>query len=186
VDLDEVAGKLNKGKYQLDADDQRLLQPNEIISQVWPESPLNNQLHVFVGLCGVGGECFIRPVCRSSGYLTNLLPKGDKPVGSRLVRDPESLLHIEAIDKKINEELDSLRGVIEIFLKNPEPRTWIPPDSVTPSDWEFLTNLRIPSLWGNPSLLLHNLDVCDDREIKTIFGSKEHQYVVINCALNYS
>jgi hypothetical protein len=199
VDLDEVAGKLNKGKYQLDADDQRLLQPNEIIFQVWPELPPNNQLQVIVTLCGVGspmlvhvgGECFIRPLCPSSGHLTNPLPEGDKPVDSRFVRQrnsrpPESMLHIEAVDEKINEELDSLRGVIEIFLKNPEPRTWIPPDSVTPSDWEFLTNLRIPSLWGNPSLLLHNLDVCDDREIKTIFGSKEHQNVVINCALNYS
>jgi hypothetical protein len=200
VDLDEVAGKLNKGKYQLDADDQRLLQPNEIIFQVWPELPPNNQLQVFVTLCGVGspmlvhvgGECFIRPLCPSSGHLTNPLPEGDKPVDSRFVRQrntrpPESMLHIEAVDEKINEELDSLRGVIEIFLKNPEPRTWIPPDSVTPSNREFLTNLGIPSYRnGNPSLLLHNLDVCDDKEIETIFAPGPHQYVVINCALTSS
>ena len=87
----------------------------------------------------------------------------------------------------INEELDSLRGMVEIFLKNPEPRTWDLPDSVTASNREFLTNLRIPSYRnGNSSLLLHNLDMCDDKEIEMIFGPSAHQFVVINCALNTS
>jgi hypothetical protein len=54
-------------------------------------------------------------------------------------------LGIEEIDEKINKELDSLRGMVETFLKNPEPPTWIPPDSVTLSNREFLINLRIPS-----------------------------------------
>jgi hypothetical protein len=94
-------------------------------------------------------------------------------------------LDIEAIDEKINKELDLVREVVETFLKNPEPRTWIPPDSVTPSNRQFLTNLRIPYYRnGDPSLLFHNLDVYDDKEIEMIFGPGAHQYVVINCALN--
>jgi hypothetical protein len=77
--------------------------------------------------------------------------------------------------------------MVETFLKNPEPPTWIPPDYVTSSDRDFLTSLRIPSYRnGNPSLLFHNLDVCDDKEIEMIFGPGAHQYVVINCALNTS
>jgi hypothetical protein len=96
-------------------------------------------------------------------------------------------LGIEEIDKEINKELDSLRGMVETFLKNPEPPTWIPPNSATPSNREFLTNLRIPSYHnGNPSLLFHNFDVCNDKEIEEIFGPGAHQYVVINCAMNTS
>jgi hypothetical protein len=94
---------------------------------------------------------------------------------------------IEAVDEKTNKELDLLRGMVETFLKNPEPRTWIPPDSATLNKWEFLTKLRIPSYGnGNPSLLFHNLDVCDEKEIKIIFGPGAHKYVVINYALNTS
>jgi hypothetical protein len=95
-------------------------------------------------------------------------------------------LDIEAIDEKINEEFDSLRGMVEAFLRNPEPRTWRPPNSVTLSDRKFLTNLRIPSNHnGDPHLLLHNLNSCDDKEIKMIFGHGAHMYVVkFNCALN--
>ena len=59
----------------------------------------------------------------------------------RRITPKESALGIEAIDDNINEELNSLRGMIETFLKNPEPRTWIPPASVTSSDRDFLTNL---------------------------------------------
>jgi hypothetical protein len=100
---------------------------------------------------------------------------------------PDVTLGIKVIDEIINEELDSLRGIVETFLKDPEPRTWIPPDYVTSSDRDFLTNLRIPSYRnGNPSLLFHNLDVCDDEDIKMIFGPGAHEYVVINCALNTS
>jgi len=104
----------------------------------------------------------------------------------------ELTLDIEAIDEKISKELDSgmLRGMVEIFLKDPEPRPWIPPDSVMPGNQKFLTNLQIPSYRNNnPSLLLHNLDVCNDKEIEMIFGPGTHQYansVVINCALNTS
>jgi hypothetical protein len=73
--------------------------------------------------------------------------------------------------------------MVETFLKNPEPPTWNPPDYVTPTEREFLTNLRIPSyIYGNPSLLFHNLDLCDAKEIEMIFGSSAHQYVIINCA----
>jgi hypothetical protein len=96
-------------------------------------------------------------------------------------------LGIEEIDKEINKELDLLRGMVETFLKNPEPPTWIPPNNVTANNREFLTNLRIPSYHnGNPSLLFHNLDVCDEKEIEKIFGRGTHQYVIINCALNTS
>ena len=92
---------------------------------------------------------------------------------------------IEVIDDNINEELDSLRGMVETFLKNPEPRTWIPPAYITSTDRDFLTNLQTPSYRdGNPSLSFHNLDVRDDKEIEMIFGPGAHQYVVINCALN--
>jgi len=97
------------------------------------------------------------------------------------------MTNIEVIEERINKELDSLRGMVETFLKNPEPRTWTPPDSVTQSNREFLTNLRIPSYhYGNPSLLFHNLDVCDDKEIEMIFGPGAHLYVAINCTLNAS
>jgi hypothetical protein len=89
------------------------------------------------------------------------------------------------MDEKIDMELESLRGVIETFLKNPEPSIWVPPDYVTPNNREFLTNLRIPSYTnGNPSLLFHDLDVCDDNEIEKIFGPGTSLYVVINCALS--
>jgi hypothetical protein len=37
------------------------------------------------------GGCFIRLLCTSSGYLTNPLPEGDKPVDSGLVRDYEDI-----------------------------------------------------------------------------------------------
>jgi hypothetical protein len=95
----------------------------------------------------------------------------------------EPTFNIEVIDK----ELESLRGVVETFLKNPEPPTWVPPDYVTPSNREFLTNLRIPCYRnGNPSLLFHDLDVCDGNEIEKIFERGAPLYVVINCALHSS
>ena len=91
---------------------------------------------------------------------------------------------LEVIDAQIIQELNS---VIMSFLKNPEPFTWVPPAYVTPSNREFLTNLRIPCYDnGNPSLLFHNLDVCDKDEIEELFGRYGHVYVVINCALNSS
>jgi hypothetical protein len=98
------------------------------------------------------------------------------------------MLPIEIIDEKINQELDSLRGMVETFLKNPEPPTWIPPESATPSNREFLTNLQIPSYRnGAPSLLFHNLDEYNDKEIEMVFGPGDRrQYVVIDCALNTS
>ncbi|KAF8223312.1 hypothetical protein L208DRAFT_1426082 [Tricholoma matsutake] len=87
----------------------------------------------------------------------------------------EHIFDIEAIDKEIEKELKSLCEVIETFLKNPEPSTWVPPNYVTPSNREYLTNLRIPSYRnGQPSLLLHNLDVCDGNEIEEMFGHGEH------------
>jgi hypothetical protein len=178
VDLDEVeeSDKIEDGEYQLDANaNQRRLRARDKISQVWPEPPhdenletiIDDHLHVFVRLSG--------------GKKGNITPT-------------DIVLGIEVIDQKINEELDSLRGMVETFLKNPEPRTWNPPDSVTPSEREFLTNPRIPSYRnGNPSLLFHNLDLCrgrlcDDKEIEMIFGPAAHwhQYVIISCALNTS
>jgi hypothetical protein len=46
-----------------------------------------------------------------------------EPPGSkkRNITPTELTLDIETIDKKINKELDSLRGMVETFLKNPEP-----------------------------------------------------------------
>jgi hypothetical protein len=99
----------------------------------------------------------------------------------------EHTFDIKVIDKKIDKELKSLHGVLKTFLKNPEPPTWVPPNYVTPSNREFLTSLRIPCYDnGNPSLLFHDLDVCDDNEIEKIFGRGTSLYVVIHCALNPS
>ncbi|KAF8224450.1 hypothetical protein L208DRAFT_1461528 [Tricholoma matsutake] len=84
------------------------------------------------------------------------------------------MFDIEAIDKEIKKELKLLCEVIETFLKNPEPPTWVPPNYVMPSNHKYLTNLRIPSYRnGNPSLLLHNLDVCGGNEIEELFGHGE-------------
>jgi hypothetical protein len=164
VDLDTVDRKfLEAGQYKLDVNSQqRLLSSTETISGSWPGPPSANRLHIFVAL----------------------------PIGSNLAH-PEFELDIEAIDEKINKELESLRGMVETFLNNPEPRTWEPPNFATPSNWKFLSDLRIPCYRnGKPSLLFHNLDMCNDkeiaREIELIFGpgSGDQQYVVINCALN--
>jgi hypothetical protein len=88
--------------------------------------------------------------------------------------------NLKAIDEEIDKELKSLRGVVETFLKNPEPPTWVPPDYVTPSNREFLTSLRIPSYSnGNPSLLFHDLDVCDGNEIEKIFEYGTPLYVLV-------
>ena len=152
----ETGEKIKAGEYW-PAPNDRELDAIEIISDIW-ERPPDRHLHVFVSIPGI-----------KKGNITELT------------------LDIEAIDKKINEELESLRKVVKIFLKDPEPPTWNPPDFVPLSDRKFITNLRIPSYPnGSPSLLFHNLDECDDREIEMIFGSYAHQYVVINCALNTS
>ena len=98
---------------------------------------------------------------------------------------PDLELDIETIEQKINDELGNIRGMVETFLNDPEPPVWIPPKSATASNQEFLKSLQIPSyLDGDPNLLFHNLDVCDNDEIEEIFGNGAHQYVVINCALN--
>jgi hypothetical protein len=112
----------------------------------------------------------------------------ESPVGDKRNIKPSYLaLDIKTIDEKINDELKKIRGKLETFLKNPEPPTWIPPNSATASNQEFLKARQIPRYSnGDPSLLFHNLDVCDNREIEMIFGPGPHQYVVINCVLNIS
>jgi hypothetical protein len=106
--------------------------------------------------------------------------------GQKRVR--ELSFDIDVIDQQINWELESLREEIETFLRKPEPPTWVPPDYVTPSHREFLTGLRIPCYKnGNPSLLFHRLDLCDDYgQIEEVFGPSVHKHVVINCSLNPS
>ena len=97
---------------------------------------------------------------------------------------PESTLDI---DKKIDMLLDSFRGIVKTFLKDPDPPTWIPPESVTSSNRKFLNDLQIPSYPnGAPSILFHKLDEHDDKEIEMIFGPGDRQYVIINRALNTS
>ena len=71
----------------------------------------------------------------------------------RNITPPELELDIGTIEQKINDELGNIRGMVETFLNNPEPPVWIP-----------------------PSLLFHNLDVCDNEEIEMIFGHGAHQY----------
>ena len=99
----------------------------------------------------------------------------------RVLTPPQAEVDIDVINAKINKELESLRNVIEAFLKAPEPPTWIPPENA--SHYEFLKNLQIPSYAnGKPSLLFHNLDVCDDAEIEKMFAPPApHMCVVINC-----
>ncbi|KIM71364.1 hypothetical protein PILCRDRAFT_93899, partial [Piloderma croceum F 1598] len=117
-----------------------LEEPTLQVSEVFTQSPSKDHLYIIVK--------------RSAGEPSTTEPTFD----------------IEVIDKEIEKELKSLRGVVETFLKSPEPPTWVPPDYVTPSNREFLTNLRIPCYRnGNPSLLFHDLDVCDDNEIEKIF-----------------
>ena len=88
---------------------------------------------------------------------------------------PAFELGIDEIDKLIDKEVEPLCDVIETFLKNPEPITWTPPSYATPSNHEFIMNLRIPSyLNGSPSLLFHDLAVCDSNEIEEIFGQRRH------------
>ena len=100
---------------------------------------------------------------------------------------PDSELGIDQIDKLIGKESKSLSDVIEAFLRSPEPPSWIPPSYATPSNQEFLRNLRIPAyLNGCPSLLFHDLNVCDSNEIEGIFGQRRHVYVVMNCTLYLS
>jgi hypothetical protein len=85
------------GEYQPDAND--LLGLEEIsapISKVWPEPPPCDCFHGFVR----------RP-----------------PRKQRNITPTELTLEIKSIDKTINKEIDSLREMVETFLKNPEPRT---------------------------------------------------------------
>ena len=90
-------------------------------------------------------------------------------IGLGGITQPEFELGIDEIDKLIDKEGESLSDEIEAFLKSPEPPRWIPPNCATPSNREFLRNLRIPSyLNGSPSLLFHNLDVCDGNQIEEI------------------
>jgi len=76
-------------------------------------------------------------------------------------------------------------------LRNPEPRTWVPPDNVdlTQNSREFLTNLRLPTYAnGNPSLLYHNLHLCDGDEVEEMFGDgiRIPMYLFVTCALSCS
>jgi hypothetical protein len=93
----------------------------------------------------------------------------------------------EIIDERISKELKLLRVVVETFLKNPELPTRDPPDYATPRNREFLANLQIPTYRnGNPSLLFHNLEMCDGNKIEKTFEDFQPLYVVITCALNPS
>ena len=65
-------------------------------------------------------------------------------MAKRNTTPPELRPDFEAIDGKINKELDVIRGMIKAFLKNPEPRIWEPPKFASPSNQDFITDLRIP------------------------------------------
>ena len=119
--------------------------------------------------------------------LRSLLRVEFTPSKKRNITPPDLDLDIETIDIKINDELGNIREMVETFLNNPEPPVWIPPESATASNKEFLKNLQILSYSnGSPSLLFHNLDVYDNKEVEKIFGHGVHQYVSINCASNTS
>ena len=81
---------------------------DEKIFTLWPEPPPDDYLHVFVRIPGTKAKRNITP--------------------------PEFKLDIEAIDEKIDKELDVIRGIIKAFLKNPELRTWKSPKFASPSN----------------------------------------------------
>ena len=103
----------------------------------------------------------------------------------RLITPPQAEFDIDTINVKINKELEWLHNTIETFLKNPEPPAWIPPNNASSADCEFLNTLRIPAYAnGKPSLLFHNLDVCDHEEVEKIFKPPApHMCIVINRVL---
>ncbi|KIL71414.1 hypothetical protein M378DRAFT_6158 [Amanita muscaria Koide BX008] len=99
---------------------------------------------------------------------------GNGAQGKQIVTQTEFTFGIEEIDQRIEEELKSLRVEVETFLKSPEPPTWVPPDYATPNNRKFLASLQIPSYRnGNPSLLFHDLHMCDGDEIKKIFKNPQ-------------
>ena len=54
-------------------------------------------------------------------------PPSLAPTGPWSITQPDSELGIDKIDKLINKKSKSLSNVIEAFLRNPEPPSWIPP-----------------------------------------------------------
>ena len=91
MDLVEINDDIFRGKYRFDTADKQPLRPSTNISQVWPQSPSKNHLHIYVTITNpnIGsptpvdavGEYII--MCRgtiSSQYLTNTPPEGE-PIG---------------------------------------------------------------------------------------------------------
>jgi hypothetical protein len=48
VDLGEIEDDIYNGKYRFDTADKQPLRPSKIISQVWPQLPSEDQLHIYV------------------------------------------------------------------------------------------------------------------------------------------
>ena len=97
--------------------------------------------------------------------------------GKRNITPTDMKLGFSTIENIIEKERPMLREVLETFLKNPEPLTWVPPSHTSPSNYEFLKRLRIPSYRnGRPSLLFRDLDACDGNEIARIFEGDESLY----------
>jgi hypothetical protein len=93
------------------------------------------------------------------------------------------IFDIDVIDQQIEKKFELLREGVEAFLGSPNPRTWVPPNWMTASNREFYKNLQIPTYHnGNPSLLLHELDLCNVPEIEEKFGGRQHMYVVVTRA----
>ena len=103
----------------------------------------------------------------------------------RTLTPPEILLDFETIDKQIQAELTLLRPLVEEFLEAPELPTWDPPNNFASDIKKFIKGLQIPTYAnGEPGLLFHKLDECDDKEITEIFAPATHMYVIIT-ALNF-
>jgi hypothetical protein len=95
------------------------------------------------------------------------------------IQAPLRALEIDAINQLVSEELNFLREEVEDFLKSPNPPIWVPPESATPSDCEFYARLKIPTYRKrNPSLLFHDLHLCDIEKIKKMYEPGRHMYVV--------
>ena len=139
------------------------------VAVVWPEQPHHEHLHILVGLPS-GASCFPSYVdLRSFLRLAVTVP----------IKQLSRSLEIDAVNQLVSEELNSLREEVEDFLKSPNPPVWVSPASATPSDCEFFAHLKLPTYRrGNPSLLFHDLHLCDVEKIKEMYEPGRHMYVV--------
>ena len=82
----------------------------------------------------------------------------------------------EELQAHINTFLEELRPHIKKFLSNASLPTWLPlgPGIDEPTQ-EFYEKLGIPSVGGNPNLLLHQLGDTDNQYVDELFQGNGHK-----------